>query len=85
MSRPELSLTRQAAHRELAVLVDGPWAPCWYWRDDLEAQQASARRMHEWRATAQLDPKVHYQPAEQWVDPPTSPRSGAVPGATSPR
>lgn len=33
------------ADRELAVLVDGPWAPRWYWRDELEAMQATSRRM----------------------------------------
>ncbi len=35
----------EAADRELAVLVDGPWAPRWYWRDELEAMQATSRRM----------------------------------------
>lgn len=30
--------------RELAALVDGPWAPRWYWRDELEAMQAASRR-----------------------------------------
>ena len=30
--------------RELAALVDGPWAPRWYWRDELEAIQEASRR-----------------------------------------
>lgn len=33
------SLAEQAFHRKLAVLPDGPWAPAWYSRDDLEALQ----------------------------------------------
>ncbi len=32
MSEPELSLAQQAARRELAALVDGPWAPRWFLR-----------------------------------------------------
>ena len=64
------SLARQVAHRELAVLVDGPWAPRWYWRDVLEAEQAGSRRMHACGGAAQLDTKCHYQPTEQWVDHP---------------
>lgn len=37
------TLAEQAARRELAALVDGPWAPRWYWRDELEAMQAASR------------------------------------------
>lgn len=41
------SLADQAATRELAVLVDGPFRLRWYWRDELEAmQQASIRTKH---------------------------------------
>ncbi len=34
-----------APERELAALVDGPWALRWYWRDELEDMQATSRRM----------------------------------------
>lgn len=33
----------RASTRELAVLIDGPWAHRWYWRDELEAMQAASR------------------------------------------
>jgi hypothetical protein len=54
------SRAEQAADRELAALVDGPWAPAWYWRDELEAQQQAGRRMHEqyarrWAVVAACD------------------------------
>jgi hypothetical protein len=32
---------------ELAVLASGPWSGGWYWRDDLERQQAAARAVSE--------------------------------------
>jgi hypothetical protein len=43
--RPAATLAEQAAVRELAVVLDGPHAGRWYWRDDLEAMQRSAQRM----------------------------------------
>lgn len=69
-SKQPSDLAKQAAHRELVALVDGPWAPAWFWRDELEAMQASSRRMghpdeHE---AAWLR---HYQPTGQWVDHPS--------------
>jgi len=70
MARPT-GLAEQAAHRELAALVDGPWAPAWYWRDNLETQQAAARDIHRRGGTAQLGTKVHYQPTDRWIDHPT--------------
>lgn len=69
MARPA-TLVEQATARELAALVDGPWAPCWYWRTDLEAQQAAARSVHERGGTAVLGDKAHYQPTDWWVDHP---------------
>ena len=43
--RPAATLAEQAQVRELAVVVDGPHAGRWYWRDDLEAMARSAERM----------------------------------------
>jgi len=43
--RPTATLAEQAQVRELAVVVDGPHAGRWYWRDDLEAMARSAERM----------------------------------------
>ncbi len=71
MGRRGPSLAQQAARRELAALADGRWAPAWYWRDELEAMQASARNMHRCGGAAQLDPIAHYRPTGQWVDHPT--------------
>ena len=69
MSGPEPSLAQQATRRELAALVDGPWAPRWYWREDLEAIQASTRTMGhpDDHPAAEIR---HYHPTEQWVDHP---------------
>lgn len=65
------SLAQQATGRELAVLADGPWAPCWYWRDELEAMQTAARDVHRRGGTAVLGDKAHYRPTQQWIDHPT--------------
>ena len=43
--RPAATLADQASVRELAVVIDGPHAGRWYWRDDLEAMARSAQRM----------------------------------------
>ena len=68
------TLAEQAVTRgELAALADGPWRGAWYWRADLEARQASARRRHARGATARLDNQCHYQPTEQWVPSPLEP------------
>jgi len=67
-----VTLAQQAAHRELAALVDGPCAPRWYWRDDLEAMQTASRRM----GNADEHPAAvlrGYQPTEQWVEHPHEP------------
>lgn len=69
MSTAASSLVEQAATRELAALVDGPWAPAWYWRDELEAQQDAGRRLHD-RYGQPLGDKCHYRPTEQWIDHP---------------
>ncbi len=63
----------QTTGRELAALTDGPWAPCWYWRDDLEAQQAAARDLHRRDGTAQLGDKACYRPTDRWIDHPSEP------------
>jgi hypothetical protein len=68
MSRAQ-SLAELVARRELAALVDGPWRPGWYWRDDLEAQQDAGCYMHE-RYGQPLSEKCYYRPTERWVDHP---------------
>ena len=59
-----------AAGAELAVLTDGPCAGVWYWRTDLEAQQAAARHVHARGGTRVLGDKAHYQPTDTWLDHP---------------
>jgi hypothetical protein len=76
------SRAEQAADRELAALVDGPWAPAWYWRDELEAQQQAGRRMHQqyarrWATSATTDP-----PSSGSTTPPRQ-ACAAAPGPTS--
>jgi len=56
-------LARQAASRELAVLVDGPRRARWYWRDDLESSATAARRMVE----------CGQQPSDEWIPHPADP------------
>jgi len=74
VSRPgRPSLAQQAGVRELAVLDDDPWFARWYWRDELEAQQAAARDAHARGGTTHLGDKAHYRPTEQWVPHPTDP------------
>ena len=70
--RPAATLAEQAQVRELAVVVDGPHAGRWYWRDDLEAMARSAERMGH--------PPEHpaavyrcYRPSTEWVEHPTEP------------
>lgn len=66
------SLAQQATGRELAVLADGPWAPRWYWGDDLEAmQQASRRTGHPDSHPAAV--LRNYRPTGRWIDHPTEP------------
>jgi len=62
--RPTPTLAEQAAVRELAVVVDGPHAGRWYWRDDLEAMQRSARRMMGYPARTPVR-DVHPLPARR--------------------
>lgn len=52
---------------EWAVLVDGPWANCWYTRADLEKQQATAWDTFRRGGTAELGAKAHYAPGDQWI------------------
>ena len=70
--RPAATLAEQAQVRELAVVVDGPHAGRWYWRDDLEGMQTAARRMGH-----PLDhPAATYRaywPTDEWVQHPTEP------------
>ena len=56
--------------RELAALGDGPWIGCWYFRDEFEAQQQTARDRHTRGCTAVLGTKAHYQPTDKWIDNP---------------
>jgi len=65
-------LAEQAAVRELAVLVDGPQALRWFWREDLEQMQAAAQRMgHPLEHPAAV--YRLYQPTGEWVAHPTEP------------
>lgn len=66
------ALAEQAVGRELAVLVDGPWSGCWYWRGDLEGQQHTSHRMHR-RCNEPLAAHCHYLPTETWVEHPSEP------------
>ncbi len=59
-----------AAGAELAVLTDGPCAGAWYWRTDLEAQQAAARHVHARGGTRVLGDKAHYRPTDTWHEHP---------------
>jgi hypothetical protein len=74
-------MTRPPAEqgRELAALVGGPLDRWWYWRDDLERQQDTARwsagivarlapadRPPRWRPPSVLA----YQPTQDWTDNP---------------
>lgn len=70
--RRTLAAQQAGGERELAALVDGPWAPRWYWRDELEAMQRASRRMGY--------PGNHpsavlrcYQPTEEFRPHPTEP------------
>lgn len=66
------------AGRELAALVRGPLDRRWYWRDELEAVQAAARRDYdrvaglpaESRPTWSPASVLAYAPTEHWVDNP---------------
>jgi len=69
---PTATPVGQAKTRELAVVVDGPHAGRWYWRDELEAMALGAQRMGY--------PPVHpaatftrYRPIELWVEHPSEP------------
>jgi hypothetical protein len=53
--------------RELAVLKGGPYAYCWYWRDELEAQQKTAREAVEMGRPAAAGAKAYYAPTEEWA------------------
>jgi len=66
------TLAEQAAVRELAVVVDGPRAGRWYWRDDLEAMARSAARMG-YPAAHPAAVFTRYRPGDEWVEHPTEP------------
>ncbi len=77
-----------AADAELAVLTDGPGADAWYWRADLEAQQAAARQVHARGGTRVLGDKARCRPTDTWLDHP-APRTrravcAAAAGPTTP-
>jgi hypothetical protein len=63
------SLENQALGQgsELAVLVDGPWVRHWYWRRDLEKQQAAARYMFRRGGTTMLGTIAGYVPTERFL------------------
>lgn len=69
-TNPDRDLAGGTEGRELAALVDGPWARCWYWRTDLEAQQAASRDVHARGGTAQLGDRAHYRPTDTWITSP---------------
>jgi len=70
--RPAATLAEQAQVRELAVVVDGPHAGRWYWRDELEAMARSAERMG-YPAAHPAAVFTRYQPTGEWVEHPTEP------------
>jgi len=84
--------------RELAVLVDGPWAPRCYWRDELEDMQAASRRMgypddhpsaalRAYRPTDERAPHQHNpdHDGRLWrYHPPGPPTDTAEPAAAAP-
>ena len=70
--RPAATLAEQAQVRELAVVVDGPHAGRWYWRDDLEAMARSAQRMG-YPAPHPAAVFTRYRPGDEWVEHPTEP------------
>ena len=71
------ALVDLAAGRELAVLGNGPWAPRWYWRDDLEAMQEASRGAGHGddHPAAVLR---GYAPTGEWRDHPDGMGSGRV-------
>ena len=71
--RPTATLAEQAQVRELAVVVDGPHAGRWYWRDDLEAMARSAQRMGCYPAAHPAAVFTRYRPGDEWVEHPTEP------------
>lgn len=66
------SLAVQAQHRELAVLVDGPWRAAWLWRDQLDEHAASSVRMG-YPDTHPAAAFRHYQPSDEQVPHPIEP------------
>jgi hypothetical protein len=75
--RTEAGFAGTQEGRELAVLRGGPWQGCWYWRDDLAAQQRIARELLErcgdTPSTRVAAAKAHYRPSEDWVSNPERP------------
>ena len=67
-----MTLADQASVRDLAVVVDGPHAGRWYWRDDLEAMARSAQRMG-YPAAHPAAVFTRYRPGDEWVEHPTEP------------
>lgn len=63
------------------MLQGGPWANAWYWRDELEAQQATAREAGRRCTQEAVTWKAMYVPTEQWVpNPDTDPKLHGVEG-----
>lgn len=75
---PGRNLAEQAAHAELAVLADGPWAPRWYWRSDLEEMQQASRRVGHPDGHPAAELRA-YKPTDQYRPHPLDPAvSGRV-------
>jgi len=72
MGPPTATLVEQAQARELAVVVDGPHAGRWYWRDELEAMQQSARRMG-YPPAHPAATFTRYRPTDEWAEHPCEP------------
>jgi len=70
--RPATTLADQASVRELAVVVDGPHAGRWYWRDELEAMARSAERIG-YPAAHPAAVFTRYRPGDEWIGHPTEP------------
>jgi hypothetical protein len=74
----EEGITGALTGRELAVLVNGAWAPRWYWRNELKAMQDPSRRMG-YPAAHSSAVLRSYQPTDEFRPHPTEPgTSGRV-------
>lgn len=60
-------------NQELAVLIDGPYAGFWYWRDDLEIAVNAARDASRRSRQPAAAGKAAYRPTERFRQHPERP------------